>query len=850
MILTGSLFLNTETCLTQTSNERYSFKKDSLWSENAHIQNMTQNGHWIAIIEDFLERDRDVIVLNTISSKQFKFSNAENLKFSKRGDFFSCIINEKLIILNLDNDSKIFFRNVMDYDFSNDGNFIAALLQDFNGVKSLKVYNVNTQKIEAKIDDVVEFKWHPNSNVLLAKVKKEKIQLLKYSIEKGDTLTLEEKIDDIVNFGWNDTGTASVVLLEKEGLYQINYYNENKDEFKTLSNRNLPQKFKMYELSDRKPFLDNDGKKVLFYLKAPNLQSSMEVDAQIWDSYDPWIEPRMEQYRRQIKQYYLMAWFPYTEKIIAIETDDAHSAALDKNHDFAVIYNELKYEPLHKFFPNADLYLKEIETGKVSVICENQYTEGQFVSISPNGKYISYFRDSDWWVYNIANGQNLNLTHCIEVSFENREPRRPGDIYPYGNPGWLQNEEQIILYDKYDIWIMSPDGKTKRRITKGREENQQFRIHKNYVLKTYNPLTINSNFSSESLNIEKGIILDIFDFETYKTGVAFWKKEDKIENLILTEGKIDDIIISEDLNVVIFRKQRFDHPTSFHRLDLNSKKEYVIYQTNSDLMKYDLGSSEFIEYVLEDGTSLRGSLIYPAYYNSEKIYPLIVSIYEKKSKDINIFKPPSNYMLDGFNLLKFILSDYFVLYPDIDYTIGNPGISAVKSVTAAVDKTLETGKIDKDRIGIIGHSFGGYETAFIISQTNIFAAAVAGAAVTNMVQFYHDVNWDWRLPQMWRMENQQFRFGDSFYNMKENYYENSPLFHVEKINTPLLLWVGNLDTNINWNQSVQMFMALKRLNKKSKLIVYKEESHNILNRKNQENLTKNIFDWMERYVKK
>jgi len=363
-------------------------------------------------------------------------------------------------------------------------------------------------------------------------------------------------------------------------------------------------------------------------------------------------------------------------------------------------------------------------------------------------------------------------------------------------------------------------------------------------------LTIHPDFSCSVFDPTNGIPLELFNNSNYNTGLAVWKDNFIIKPLLWVEGKIDQIRLDSRGEKLVFRKQRFDKPISIHCLDLQNEKEILLHQTNENLLKYELGDLQIVPYELEDGTRLQGSLVYPANFDPHGKYPMVVKIYERESRNINKFFPPSLLMDDGFNLLKFTMNGYFVFYPDISYTIGDPGISALKSVTSAVNKVLEKGRIDKDKIGLIGHSFGGYETAFIITQTNMFAAAVAGSSITDVISYYLEVDWNSKFSQMWRMENQQFRFGDSFYNMKDAYKRNSPLGYVENLNTPLLLWSGKLDTNVNWSQSVQMFLALKRLDKKAKMFLYNQEPHIIIQAQNQIHLTLNILNWMEAYVKK
>src|SRR5690606_21409221 len=239
---------------------------------------------------------------------------------------------------------------------------------------------------------------------------------------------------------------------------------------------------------------------------------------------DPWIYPRMKDFEEREVAYLLTAWYPETNKIVAIETKDMPTSALDINHDYALVFDKLKYEPLYKEFPNTDIYIKNMETGDEHLVVQNQYTGPGFATISPNGKYVSYFKNKHWWVYDIKKKQTLNITKEIGSSFENIERDKAGDIFPSGNLGWAENGEYIIIYDQHDIWLLSPSGNYKKRITKGREEKIKYRINKDYRRNEYYFLTINVNFSSSPLNMNKGLILELYDSRIHKTGYALWEK--------------------------------------------------------------------------------------------------------------------------------------------------------------------------------------------------------------------------------------------------------------------------------------------------------------------------------------
>lgn len=847
LTLCANMFL-----VAQTPPElQYTPNLDSLWSQDTYIHKVSNDGKWTVFSEKFSDDKKLVWLMATHGKTKFKIPNSEYLEFAKNNKWFACINNKnELIRIDLNNLKEETYRDISFYNFSLDGNYIAMLRESIAQEKELIIINLETNKTE-KISNVITFEWHPKQNFLFAILNREEgTQLIRYDTKTTKSKSIfKQPFGVLEHLEISSSGNSLIFVSNKKGLNQLSYYDIVQDSLSIISDTIIQRTFSGQFISNRKPHLAADGKKVVFYTQITQYEIKKTHDVQIWNSDDPWIEPRMEEYRDQETNFQLTVWFPHSGQISAIETPDHPTAVLDVNNNIALVYNQIQYEPLYKISPNADIFVKNLITGGNILACKNQYTEGEFLTISPSGKNIAYFKDSHWWIYNIASGENTNLTKDIPFSFAHTELQVPGDIYPYGNPGWFSEDENLILYDQFDVWLLSPDGNIKKRITKGREEKIRYRINEDHSSIQYNPLTVNQKFSCFGFNLNKGIILELFDIKTNKTGLAFWYENSKIKPLLWSEGKIDQVRMSVNDHMLVYRKQRFNKPISIHSFDIAKKKKNLLYQTNEKLLDYDLGKGEIIEYVLDDGTKLKGSLLYPSNYSSSKKYPLIVKIYEMESYRINNFDPPSTLMRDGFNALKFITNGYFVFYPDISYNIGDPGISALRSVKRGVAQILESKNIDDKKMGLIGHSFGGYETAFIVTQTDMFSAAVAGAAITDLVTYYHDVAWDYKLIQMSRMENQQLRMGDSFYNMKDSYYQNSPLAHVEKVTTPLLLWTGKKDTNVNWPQSVYMHMALKRLGKKAKLLLYENEDHILFKPQNQNHLSLSIFNWMETYVK-
>lgn len=828
----------------------YTSDLDSLWSRSTYINKMTTDGKWIVFTEAFDLKEHVLFLKRTTDTITFRFPESQWVRFSDNNRWFGCITSKKeLNIIDLKNHNKETYQDIQSYDFSKSGDYAAAFQKNTELTGTLLVIDLNS-KVISSIQGVKKYVWHPKQNSLLITTNEEnQNKVVVYGVDNLSFKVIKENENSSYNqLLWSDSGNA-VIFSEQLNQENYLYYYPLGGVLKILDNETIEKKFPQYKISNQPVYISDDGKKILFYRqsKKENIGSEKET-MEVWNTEDPWIYPKMKEYKERELQYLLTAWYPETNELTAIETDDKPTAALDVNHNYAVVFDKVKYEPLYKEFPNADIYVRNMDSGEEYLVVQNQYTGGGFVTISPCGKYIAYFKNKHWWVYDINKNQNINLTKDLKIPFENFERDYTGDLFPFGNPGWSANDEFIILYDQFDIWLMSPDGSYKERITKGQEEKIKYRISKDYRRNNYHFLTVNVSFSSSPFKLDNGVILEMYDDNLHRTGYALWKKGNKIRRVIFEDKKIDEALTSEDFSNIIFRKQKFNEPPSIYGINLKTNKQHLIYQSNKELLNYDLGRAELIKYKLGE-EMLPGALLYPANFNPQKKYPMVVSIYEKLSGKLNVFDPPSDYDFTGFNTLKYTTNDYFVLYPDISYTIREPGFSALTCVTSAVNKVLESGYIDKNKIGLIGHSFGGYESTFITTQTDMFAAIVAGAAITNIISHYHSIGWNSNRPEIWRYETQQWRMGDSYYNIKDTYFRNSPLHHAENVRTPLLLWTGKEDYQVYWMQSIEMFLALKRLGKKSKLLLFENEGHILINKNNQKKLSKEIFDWFEKYCK-
>lgn len=850
LIILSSCVCHSAITVDLTGKKLYNPELDTLWSRDTYILCLSNDGNWVVFKEDY-DIKKDVITLmNTADSVYFRLSDGEHLNFSNDNKWFGYISSDKdLMLYNLEDHTIKARQDISSYNFNYAGDHIAAVRMNQDAAKSLLIAGLKDNAV-FEMKGICEYKWHPRRDLIavsLTDSSSSQIILYNVSTHRQNVLCKNEK-SSYSGLLWSDTGNSLLFFEQSGDKNQLHFYSLN-DTVRSLSDASLEKMFPNSTLSNRTLSISDDGKTVFFYREIKGYRIKEQNFPEIWDTDDPWIYPRMKAYNKNERSFLLTAWDTRSGRLYGIADEETPTVQFNPDFQHALVYNKLVYEPQYKQYEDVDLYLKDFDTGKKLLIVQKQYTYPGFITFSPKGRYVAYFRDSDWWVYDSESKQNINLVGSFRIGFQDQEDSPKTDKEPYGNPGWTEDEKYIILYDRYDIWLITPDGKHRQKVTNGREQRIRYRISRYAKRNDQNYVDLLTNNSGIGFNLKQVIILEM-EGDDLQTGYAIWKYGSDLETLIYGPWKTDLVLMSGDQGRIVFKKCRFNEPPAIFALNLANNETRLLYQSNKKLLDYDLGRDELVKFGSGNKGSLKGVIIYPADFDPERKYPMIVCIYEKNSNVVNSFAPPSEYEYSGFNILKYVTNGYFVLLPDIEYSIRNPGISSLKSVTGLVRKVLRYEYIDKSRIGLIGHSFGGYEAAFIATQTGIFRTVVAGATVTDLISWYHDIQGNgWDTEQMWRLENHQFRMGGSFYDLKKQYYRNSPLHYVEKLDVPLLLWAGKEDYNINWYQSIYMFMAMKRLKKEGKLLLFNSEGHNLINPDNQEKLSEEVFNWFNHYLK-
>ena len=521
------------------------------------------------------------------------------------------------------------------------------------------------------------------------------------------------------------------------------------------------------------------------------------VPVDVWHWKDPEIQPRQKNtFARDTIFSYLSAWNLDNNSFFQLAKELIPEATINGNQKYVLISTNKKYRPAFKE-DYTDAYLVNVKTGEEKLVFEKTSSSfNSFPQSSPDGKYFVYFKDKHWWSYNVTTGKNINLTENIKTDFWDVRDDHPASRPAVGGGGWLKGDKDVLLYDEYNIWAVQPDGKGARKLTDGEKDEVMFRVTR-------------LDFEDPFLDDSKPIFFTAYGDKSKKFGYYKYEKN-IVEKLIFEDVMVSRLAKSKDANTYCYVKQDYDKSPSLYVNDKFAAEKFVA-STNPQQQNYYWGKSELVSFTNKHGKKMQGALFYPANYQPGKKYPMIVYIYELLSNTVHGYVAPSRRA--AYNTTNFTSTGYFVFRPDIVYDINDPGVSAVNCVVPAVEEVLKTGMIDKDKVGIMGHSWGAYQTSFIITQTDIFKAAIAGAPLTNLISMSNSIYWNSGTPDSKIFETSQGRFSGPWYERMDDHMRNSPMYNAANIKTPLLVTFGDKDGAVDWHQGIEMYSTMRRMEK-------------------------------------
>lgn len=465
--------------------------------------------------------------------------------------------------------------------------------------------------------------------------------------------------------------------------------------------------------------------------------------------------------------------------------------------------------------------------------------------LSPSDKYVAWFDDRTWWVYEIATGKTVNVGKDVPTPLWDTDDRHPSMSLPYeeGIAAWSENDEALLVYDRNDIWSLDPKGIRKPvclTAGEGARRNIRFRYRntdpeKNRFLKRGDTM-----------------LLGVFDYKDKYQGLATMKYGAPAAPAIqvLDGHSYTQVRRALDSEVYTWQRANFSEtPDIWLSKGVKFATARQLTEANPQLKDYSWGTAQLERWYAYDGTPSEGVLYVPENYDPSKKYPMLCVFYETGSEDLytHYAMQPS---WSWVNYPFYVSRGYVVFVPDIHYTSGRPGEDAWNFVCSGAEEMCRRYPwIDKDRIGIDGQSWGGYQTAYLVTRTNMFACAGSGAPVANMTSAYGGIRWESGDSRQGQYEQGQSRIGRTLWEAPEFYIANSPVFHADRVQTPLLIMHNDNDGAVPWYQGIEMFMALRRLQKPVWMLQYNGEAHNIRERKNRKDITIRLQQFFDHYLK-
>ncbi|MDR1114794.1 MAG: prolyl oligopeptidase family serine peptidase [Tannerella sp.] len=458
--------------------------------------------------------------------------------------------------------------------------------------------------------------------------------------------------------------------------------------------------------------------------------------------------------------------------------------------------------------------------------------------ISPHGNYLAWYdiKDRKYYAYSFLTHKETCMTEGLTVNFQNEKHDTPSDPNSYGAAIWTE-DEMLLVNDAYDIWKLDPAGRQQPVcVTKsmGRANKTRFRY-------------LHTDPESRYLKAKEKMMLSAFDETTKEHGFYELDKSGP-KKLVVDKYTFSAPVKAKNKEIYLYEKSNFQTSPDLYVTTNKWKTEIRLSDINPQMGEYSWGRAELLSWTTFDGKATQGIVYKPEDFDPAKKYPVMVYYYEKHSDDLYKYMPPVP-SRSTVNISFYCSRGYIVFTPDIQYTTGHPGESAYNSVVSGVEKLCENPWADKERIGIQGQSWGGYQTAYLITRTNRFRAAGAGAPVSNMFSAYGGIRWETGLSREYQYEQGQSRIGATVWDAPELYRENSPVFFAGKVETPVLIMHNDKDGAVPWYQGIEFFMALRRLSKPAWLLQYNGEQHNLVERKNSKDLAIRLQQFFDHYLK-
>lgn len=702
--------------------------------------------------------------------------------------------------------------------------------------------------------NVITYRYSPESEMLLVNQKKDAIvnTLSLYDLHKKDLRPVPESLGinfSLACFSENLDKMAYLKkrMVEKKPVYSLIVYNvKNLKVIDSVSNSvtGIPTDFVIS--GTMKLGFSGDGSQVYFKVEEKSAKKEVKKTADsvvvdIW-KWNATSIPPAKKGGGNLTVSHFCSYDLNKKRLILLSGDDMPYLQFPSGEceDITVGFSTLKYEKYEGIEPSVpyDSYLVNMKTGERRLVLERKYYTP---SISYDKQYIAWFEcaDRSWYSMSTKTLEKHNITALIDDVFYNDELDIPMHDTHLGFVGWTDNGHAILVNSKYDLWKIDAAGvEPPVCLTKGEGKKNGIRFRYKKPVESDRYFNLAQNFHFEA-----------FQGKTKKAGYYLLDAKGDFRPLIFTDNMYQKMTLSADGSACIWRKESFTEFPELYHSDAQFKSIQKLSVTNPQQKNYIWGTSQLVEWDSFNKNNLQGILCKPENFDPSKKYPVIVYFYEKKSDNLHKYNIPIP-IGTVVNWSYCVSNGYLVFIPDVVFRTGDPAASSYDAIVSGVKSLIDKYDfIDKDNIGINGHSWGGYQTAYLVTRTNMFKAATSGAPVVNMISGYGGIRWKTGKSRMFQYEHTQSRMGATLWEQPYAYIRNSSIFSIPNIQTPVLIMHNDNDGSVMWEQGIEFFMAMRRLEKPAWLLNYKGEDHALAKWNNRMDYTNKVMGFFDYYLK-
>lgn len=688
--------------------------------------------------------------------------------------------------------------------------------------------------------------------------------VLLFDLQKGYADTISRGGNDFKQFTFSEDGTQLAFVAERlarpkdlQKFYKLYHYRTGMDSAVVVidkSSAGMPVGNTVSENGN--VYFSKNGQRLFFGtapIAPPRDTTLVEMDLvklDVWHYNDDYLQTQqLSRLQRDLRENFLAVYDLGNRSMIQLASKELPGIYPTQEGDGDIAYGitDYGYRIESQWTGNTlkDIYVIDLASGNRQLIKKSVYGSVSPGSISPSGKYIMWFEYGPQ-EYFLWDGNSIrNVSSKIPTSLTNELHDSPSEANPYGVMGWNVAEDIVFIYDRYDIWKVDPQGKwAPRNLTNGRKNKLAYRYQR---------------IDREERGLKEGQWLHFrrFNEVTKLPAFLFAKMDTAFAFQTLVSGRygIEALTRAKNAPVYLYTKERYEMSPDLYvaRVDETAAKtaadrgeETRLSWINPQQQNYNWGTAELYSWTTFTGKKSEGILYKPEDFDPTKKYPMIIYFYERVSDGLYNYQDPAP-TPSRLNISFFVSRGYLVFAPDIAYTIGHPAKSAYDYIVSGTQALMKNKWVDGKHIGIQGQSWGGIQVAQLITMTNIYAAAWAGAPVANMTSAYGGIRWESGANRQFQYEKTQSRIGATLWEKPELYIESSPLFHLPKVKTPLVIMANDADGAVPWYQGIELFTGMRRLGKKVWMLNYNGEAHNLVQRKNRKDIQireQQFFDWL------